>query len=65
MLVLCCSCGVHLATKEGKGVRGSSHGMCPTCKDRLLLRTFLDRRKDRSDAGRGPGSRSWAGKPLH
>lgn len=44
MVVLCCRCGVQLARKDCSGRSGTSHGLCPSCKARLILRTASERR---------------------
>ena len=34
--VTCAWCGKHLGTKDGKGQSGISHGICATCRDKML-----------------------------
>lgn len=43
---VCQYCGVSMGTKEGNGVTGVSHGICPTCvklPDDERMKIFRDR----------------------
>ena len=36
LIVFCAWCGKALGTKDGEGVAGVSHGICPDCARRFL-----------------------------
>ena len=37
MKVVCAYCGTHLGYKDGKGVEGTSHGVCISCFDKVFV----------------------------
>jgi hypothetical protein len=46
---ICCVCGKHLGSKDGRGVAGVSHGYCP--EDLRTARKELDSRFHGNDKG--------------
>ena len=34
--IRCAWCQKHLGTKDGKGTKGISHGICPECREKVL-----------------------------
>lgn len=34
--VTCCVCGKYLGSKDGRGVSGVSHGLCPECYEKQV-----------------------------
>jgi len=38
MKIVCASCNKDMGDKDGKGVEGVSHGLCPECLARLMVR---------------------------
>jgi hypothetical protein len=35
MKIVCAWCGVYIGEKDGQGIEGVSHGVCPECLKRL------------------------------
>jgi len=46
MKVICAWCKKQLPDKDGKGIEGTSHGMCPECLEKELKKLEVTDGKD-------------------